>query len=117
LRGCLTGASANALTLTGGDGTPYALSFIGRTPDEILLRLSREEASGGIERLRARLPVTGREAEVLLWLSRGKSSRDIGEILGLSHRTVTKHLEGIYAKLGVENRTAASIIAARHLQD
>ncbi|RZK86780.1 MAG: LuxR family transcriptional regulator, partial [Methylobacterium sp.] len=85
--------------------------------EEILLRLSREEASGGIERLRARLPVTGREAEVLLWLSRGKSSRDIGEILGLSHRTVTKHLEGIYAKLGVENRTAASIIAARHLQD
>ncbi|MCJ2115848.1 response regulator transcription factor [Methylobacterium sp. J-001] len=117
LRGCLTGASANALTLTGRDGTPHALSFIGRTPDEILLRLSREEASGGIERLRARLPVTGREAEVLLWLSRGKSSRDIGEILGLSHRTVTKHLEGIYAKLGVENRTAASIIAARHLQD
>ncbi len=54
---------------------------------------------------------------MLLWLSRGKSSRDIGEILGLSHRTVTKHLEGIYAKLGVENRTAASIIAARHLQD
>ncbi len=117
LRGCLTGGAANVLTLTGGDGTPYALSFIGRTPDEILLRLSREEASGGIERLRARLPVTGREAEVLLWLSRGKSSRDIGEILGLSHRTVTKHLEGIYAKLGVENRTAASIIAARHLQD
>ena len=54
---------------------------------------------------------------MLLWLSRGKSSRDIGEILGLSPRTVTKHLEGIYAKLGVENRTAASVIAARHLQD
>ncbi|AYO83810.1 response regulator transcription factor [Methylobacterium brachiatum] len=117
LRGCLAGASANALTLTGPDGTAYTLSFIGRTPDEILLRLSREEGSGAVERLRARLPVTGREAEVLLWLSRGKSSRDIGEILGLSHRTVTKHLEGIYAKLGVENRTAASIIAARHLQD
>ena len=42
---------------------------------------------------------------------------DIGEILGLSPRTVTKHLEGIYEKLGVENRTAASVIAARHLQD
>ncbi|MCJ2049609.1 DNA-binding response regulator [Methylobacterium sp. J-070] len=116
LRGRLTG-TANPLTLTDPGGAAYALSFIGRTPDEILLRLSPEERAAGVERLRARLPVTGREAEVLLWLSRGKSSRDIGEILGLSHRTVTKHLEGIYAKLGVENRTAASIIAARHLQD
>ncbi|KAA0118961.1 DNA-binding response regulator [Methylobacterium sp. P1-11] len=116
LRGCLSGA-AQPLTLTDRDGAAYALSFIGRTPDEILLRLSRDALAAGVERLRARLPVTGREAEVLLWLSRGKSSRDIGEILGLSHRTVTKHLEGIYAKLGVENRTAASIIAARHLQD
>lgn len=115
LRGCLAGA-AQPLTLTDRDGLAYALSFIGRTPDEILLRLSRDALSAGGERLRARLPVTGREAEVLLWLSRGKSSRDIGEILGLSHRTVTKHLEGIYAKLGVENRTAASIIAARHLE-
>lgn len=116
LRGCLAGPPAS-LTLTDRDGVAFALSFIGRTPDEILLRLSREEPAVGVERLRARLPVTSREAEVLLWLSRGKSSRDIGEILGLSHRTVTKHLEGIYAKLGVENRTAASIIAARHLQD
>ncbi|SDA29607.1 two component transcriptional regulator, LuxR family [Methylobacterium sp. UNC378MF] len=116
LRGCLSGA-AQPLTLTDRDGAAFALSFIGRTPDEILLRLSRDALAAGVERLRARLPVTGREAEVLLWLSRGKSSRDIGEILGLSHRTVTKHLEGIYAKLGVENRTAASIIAARHLQD
>jgi len=116
LRGCLDGAAA-PLTLTDRDGAVIALSFIGRTPDEVLLRLSREEPAMGVERLRARLPITGREAEVLLWLARGKSSRDIGEILGLSHRTVTKHLEGIYAKLGVENRTAASIIAARHLQD
>ncbi|WP_267426689.1 DNA-binding response regulator [Methylobacterium sp. GC_Met_2] len=116
LRGCLAGAAA-PLTLTDRDGAAIALSFIGRTSDEVLLRLSREEPALGVERLRARLPITGREAEVLLWLARGKSSRDIGEILGLSHRTVTKHLEGIYAKLGVENRTAASIIAARHLQD
>ena len=116
LRGCLDGAAA-PLTLTDRDGAAIALSFIGRTPEEVLLRLSREEPALGVERLRARLPITGREAEVLLWLARGKSSRDIGEILGLSHRTVTKHLEGIYAKLGVENRTAASIIAARHLQD
>ncbi len=81
----------------------------------MLLRLSDDPAVAGLERLRARFPITGREAEVLFWLSRGKSSRDIGEILNLSHRTVTKHREGIYAKLGVENRTAASIIANKYL--
>jgi len=44
-------------------------------------------------------------------LSKGKTNRDIAQILGLSPRTVDKHLEQIYAKLGVENRTAAAAIA------
>jgi DNA-binding CsgD family transcriptional regulator len=48
---------------------------------------------------------------VLSWLSKGKTNRDIAQILGLSPRTVDKHLEQIYAKLGVENRTAAAAIA------
>ncbi|MCJ2082571.1 response regulator, partial [Methylobacterium sp. J-090] len=117
LRACLAGTASPPLALTDGDGVAHTVSFIGGTGDEILLRLARDPTEAGLERLRARLPITGREAEVLLWLSRGKASRDIGEILGLSPRTVTKHLEGIYAKLGVENRTAASLIAARHLQD
>jgi DNA-binding response OmpR family regulator/DNA-binding CsgD family transcriptional regulator len=117
LRACLAGTGGLALTLADRAGTAYTFSFIGGTGEEILLRLSRDGTEAGLERLRLRLRVTGREAEVLLWLSRGKSSRDIGEILGLSPRTVTKHLEGIYEKLGVENRTAASVIAARHLQD
>ncbi|KQP90912.1 MULTISPECIES: response regulator transcription factor [unclassified Methylobacterium] len=117
LKACLGGASTAPLSLVDRAGTAYTLSFIGGTGDEILLRLARDGTQAGLERLRLRLRVTGREAEVLLWLSRGKSSRDIGEILGLSPRTVTKHLEGIYEKLGVENRTAASVIAARHLQD
>ena len=46
-----------------------------------------------------------------LWLSKGKTNRDIAQILGLSPRTVDKHLEQIYSKLGVENRTAAAAIA------
>ena len=92
------------------------LSFVGRDQGEILLRLSRDGSAAGPDLLRARLPITAREAEVLFWLSQGKASRDIGEILGLSHRTVTKHLEAIYAKLGVENRTAASMIANRYIQ-
>jgi DNA-binding CsgD family transcriptional regulator len=60
----------------------------------------------------ARGAVRPREGEVLLWLSKGKANRDIARILGLSPRTVDKHLERIYAKLGVENRTAAAAIAA-----
>lgn len=117
LSGCLGGAVAGPLSLIDRAGTVHMLSFIGGSGDEVLLRLTRDSMAAGLERLSTRLPITNREAEVLLWLSRGKSSRDIGEILGLSPRTVTKHLEGIYAKLGVENRTAASIIAARHLED
>ena len=119
LNGCLTGSASAPPTLMLKDrgGATQSLSFIGRTSEEILLRLSRDSPSQGPARLRARLPITTREAEVLYWLSQGKSSRDIGAILGLSHRTVTKHLEGIYAKLGVENRTAASLIANRQLQD
>jgi DNA-binding CsgD family transcriptional regulator len=47
----------------------------------------------------------------LFWLSRGKSSAEIGVILGIRPATVGKHLEHIYPKLGVENRTAAASFA------
>jgi DNA-binding CsgD family transcriptional regulator len=57
------------------------------------------------------LGLTGREGEVLSWLSKGKSNRDIAQILGLSPHKVDKHLEQICAKLGVENRMAAAAIA------
>lgn len=52
--------------------------------------------------------LTQREAEVALWVVKGKTNRDIGLILGMSPRTVNKHLEHIYIKLGVETRTAAA---------
>ena len=51
--------------------------------------------------------LTPREREVLHWLAGGKTDRDIGDILGISPRTVHKHLQRIYEKLGVETRTAA----------
>ncbi|MBB3059279.1 response regulator transcription factor [Microbulbifer rhizosphaerae] len=49
------------------------------------------------------------------WIANGKTNREIGEILAVSPRTVNKHLEGIFFKLGVENRTAAAGIAIREL--
>jgi DNA-binding NarL/FixJ family response regulator len=93
------------------------VSYVGRIgPDELLLRLTEGEAAVGDQHvLKQRLPLTAREAEVLLWIMRGKSNRDIGDILGLSPRTVNKHLEQIFAKLGVENRTSAAALAVRAL--
>lgn len=55
--------------------------------------------------------LTQREAEVLYWVIRGKTNRDIGDILGTSPRTVHKHLEHVFEKLGVETRTAAAALA------
>ena len=52
--------------------------------------------------------LSSRESEILHWLSQGKTNKDIGVILKLSARTVQKHLEHVYQKMGVENRTCAS---------
>jgi DNA-binding CsgD family transcriptional regulator len=53
------------------------------------------------------LRLTRREAEVLHWVAEGKTNEEIGMLLGLSPRTVGKHLEHIYDKLGVRTRTEA----------
>jgi DNA-binding CsgD family transcriptional regulator len=59
----------------------------------------------------ASLKLTPREAEVLFWISRGKSNHDIGVILGAKTGTICKHVEHIFGKLSVENRTAAAVVA------
>ena len=59
----------------------------------------------------ASLKLTPREAEVLFWISQGKSNYDIGVIVGAKTGTVCKHVEHILGKLNVENRTAAAVIA------
>lgn len=82
---------------------------------EFLLRLIDAEKPDEAAVLKTVFPVTGREAEVLLWIARGKTNREIGLILGTSPRTVNKHLEQIYRKLGVENRTMAAAKALAHL--
>lgn len=94
------------------DNPQLRLYFMGETaPNEFLLRLSRESGTSLPPEFTSELGLTTREGEVLAWLSKGKTNRDIAQILGLSPRTVDKHLEQIYAKLGVENRTAAAAIA------
>jgi DNA-binding CsgD family transcriptional regulator len=58
-------------------------------------------------RLSSTAPLTPREREVLEWVAAGKTDRDVAAIVGISPRTVHKHLQHAYAKLGVETRTAA----------
>jgi len=83
---------------------------------EWLLILREESDVAQIKLLMDTLKLTMREAEVLYWLTRGKTNRDIGDILGTSPRTVNKHLEHIFEKLNVETRTAASAMALEKLR-
>ena len=55
--------------------------------------------------------LTPREAEVLFWISQGKSNYEIGVILGAKTGTICKHVGHILSKLNVENRTSAAILA------
>jgi len=105
---------ARSLLETGGRRLEISvLSPIG--PDELLFRLTEVTTDGDEQLLQQSLSLTGRESEVLLWISRGKSNREIGEILSISPRTVNKHLEQIFVKLGVENRASAAARAVRTL--
>lgn len=99
-------------TLASSENQQLRLQYMGRLgTNEFLLRLARDTSSASPAEFSQELGLTSREGEVLSWLSKGKTNRDIAQILGLSPRTVDKHLEQIYAKLGVENRTAAAAVA------
>lgn len=103
------------LDVSGGSGLQF--SYLGAVGgNEYLFRIARAREEGQEEMLRQHFGLTARESDVLLWIARGKSNRDIGDILGLSPRTVNKHLEQVYAKLGVENRASAAIKAIQALQ-
>ena len=117
-------AIREALAAEGADQRPAAfvtarsqrmeVAYLGEiSPGELLFRLTSDDSAAQAETLRRHFGLTLREAEVLVWIARGKSNRDIGDILGLSPRTVNKHLEQVFAKLGVENRASAAALAIR----
>ncbi len=111
-----TSSIPTSIELDSESAIQLQLLYVGQIgPDENLLRLVEGNLGSDQSVLKQKLSVTEREAEVLLWIARGKSNRDIAEILTLSPRTVNKHLEQIYAKLGVENRTSAAALAVRTL--
>jgi DNA-binding NarL/FixJ family response regulator len=105
-------AKSKTQALSFPENEQLRLQYMGKLgPNEFLLRLAKDTSADMPAEFSSELGLTTREGEVLSWLSKGKTNRDIAQILGLSPRTVDKHLEQIYAKLGVENRTAAAAIA------
>lgn len=93
-----------------------SLTAIGRTAaGHLLAGIAPTDDTPPALRLSQALNLTLREAEVLYWLSQGKSNRDIADILGLSPRTVMKHVEQILEKTHVENRTAAAYLCLKYL--
>lgn len=70
-----------------------------------------EESTSPSPKMLESLNLTKRETEILFWISQGKTNKDIGEVLGISPRTVNKHTESIYVKLGIENRASAVSVA------
>ena len=90
-----------------------AVSSVG--PNEWLFRLTEAAVVVEEEVLQKALAISSRESEVLLWVSRGKSNREIGEILTISPRTVDKHIAQIFTKLGVANRASAAARAVKAL--
>lgn len=110
--------SGASVRLGGTDGeTTLELVLVARyRANKILFRLNELDPGRDAGRLTNRLGLTSREAQVLLWVSYGKSNGDISEVLQISPRTVQKHLEHVYEKLGVETRSAAAAIAVRMIE-
>jgi CheY-like chemotaxis protein/DNA-binding CsgD family transcriptional regulator len=90
----------------------------GRTADDDWLVVLREVSDAAtVEATMLAFRLTLRESEVLYWVVKGKTNRDIGDILGSSPATVKKHLERVYEKLGVETRTAAAAMAMQRVRE
>jgi len=88
-----------------------------QTGDDDWLIVMREVSDTAvIEAMSLSFKLTAREAEVLYWVVKGKINRDIADILGSSPATVKKHLERVFAKLGVETRTAAAGMAMTRIR-
>lgn len=76
---------------------------------EYVLALIRERMTLDLAAAQS-LGLTPREAEILFWITEGKTRPEMGAILGISWRTIAKHIEHLFAKLGVENRLEAQRI-------
>ena len=102
----LSNVGSDAMEFKLGSGFNLSISPCDNDRGYLLL-LHHEGDNWTPENLKERLKLTFREAEILMWISRGKTNKEIGLILNTSPRTVNKHLEHIFEKLGVSTRAAA----------
>jgi len=102
-------------TIAGATGTLEVRLVAGGDEELVTLLLEELRPSGDYAPLRA-LGLSEREAEVLFWISEGKSNPEIALIIGAAAGTVKKHVENLLAKLGVENRAAAMRLALETLR-
>lgn len=99
-------------------GAPMQAQYGGEHQSgQFLIRLVAAAETQQPEKLREKLNITKRESEVLFWVSFGKTNWEIAQILAMSPRTVNKHLEQLFKKIGVDNRTAAAAMSIRILGD
>jgi len=110
------GAAETELERTAPDGRALLARRLGTVGLGETMWLLRQRGAGETAPSRlATASLTPRETEVLSWIAKGKTNRDVAEILGMSPRTVNKHLEHVFEKLGVETRAAAAALASREL--
>jgi DNA-binding response OmpR family regulator/DNA-binding CsgD family transcriptional regulator len=110
------GREQTPLTIT-RDPKQLIFSLQERTSDDDWLMVMREVSDAAVvDAVLQAFKLTMREAEVLYWVVKGKTNRDIGDILGSSPATVKKHLEHVFEKLGVETRNAAASLAMKKVR-
>jgi DNA-binding response OmpR family regulator/DNA-binding CsgD family transcriptional regulator len=116
LEAWLAGGAAAPLTIARAASRLVFSLADGGGGEQRMIVLREESDSARVQALMALFRLTRRESEVLHWAMMGKTNRDIGAILGTSPRTVNKHLEHVFSKLGVETRTAAAALALNRLR-
>jgi DNA-binding CsgD family transcriptional regulator len=114
LRGRDAGLRASEPLIVEREGTRLAVGLLSNAAQSLLIL--EEQPDMPRELLAASLGLTVREAEVLTWVAEGKTNLAVAAILRISGRTVQKHLERTYVKLGVETRTAAAAQALRTMR-
>ncbi|GGX93142.1 response regulator [Massilia dura] len=112
----LAGDKAAPLTVIRGASRLVFTVADMHSSEQWMIVLREESDTARVQALMALLKLTQRESEVLHWVIMGKTNRDIGDILGTSPRTVNKHLEHVFHKLGVETRTAAAALALNRMR-
>jgi DNA-binding response OmpR family regulator len=107
----LTANSGYNLEIQQGQSTLVLTYTESSSEGSHLIKFKSHDLKLETQTLKLKLKITRREADVLIWVAKGKTDWEIAQILSISERTVNKHLEQIYRKLGVNNRTSATALA------